>query len=57
MYIGARLILPWCLIPLGQERKKGEKERVPPYRECLKGLVSVLGEPRGRRNKRREKEP
>ena len=40
--IVARLILPCSLIPLGQERKKGEKERVPPYRECLRGLESVL---------------
>ena len=44
MYNGARLILALVLVVLGQERNKGEKERVPPYRECLRGLESVLGD-------------
>ena len=44
----------YLALVLGSSRpreKKGEKERVPPYSECLRGLVSVLGEPRGRRSK------
>ena len=36
--------------PLGQEGRK-ERERVLAYVECLRGLVSVLGESRGRRIK------
>ena len=44
MYNGARLILALSLIALGQERKKGEKERVLPYSECLRDLESVLGD-------------
>ena len=42
-----------CLV-LGTSRpreKRKERERVLPYSECLRGLVSVLGESRGRRIK------
>ena len=55
MYNGARLILPCLLIPLGQERKKGEKERIPPYSECLRDLVSVLGDQEEEGSKARSK--
>ena len=44
MYNGARLILALSLSLSAKREKKGEKERVPPYRECLRGLVRVLGD-------------
>ena len=39
------------VLSFSAKRRKKERERVLAYIEYLRGLVSVLGESRGRRNK------